>query len=125
MLRLPGMTIHLVLESSSVFTSRNLESWPVVTLSPICWRSLVLLNSSRLRDLTTSSTNFSSHMVTESVKEGSKPCALSLMTSMTILMSLKVRQLLLPSMTMKSLSTLRMLSMFLDLVNRRRWTVMY
>merc|ERR1712226_1717257 len=55
-----GMTTPPGLVNSSVSTSMLPVSWLVVTLSPICLRSLVLLSSRRLRGPTTSSTNSSS-----------------------------------------------------------------
>merc|ERR1719334_1359634 len=61
------MTTHLVLVNSSVFTSQQVESWQVVTSSLTCLKNLVLLNSKKLRDLTTSSTSSFSHTEMEFV----------------------------------------------------------
>merc|ERR1719289_743216 len=63
-------------ESSSEFTSPRVESWPVVTLSHICLRNLVLLSSRKLRDLIISSTNFFSHTETEFARVVCVPSAL-------------------------------------------------
>ena len=119
--RPPGMTTLPVLVSSSVSISLDLENWLVVTLSHIFLRNPVLLNNRQLRGLTISSTSFFSPMVMELVVVCEQFVILARI-SMTISMCPVVRLRLNPLMIMRSWSTLRMPSMYLDLLSKTSLT---